>query len=84
MSLTHLEACAQSERLERTSDDNLVDFFAKDLQRINKGEKATSLLNDSVIKNLVRFGILKHAILKGRGVRVLILTDKAHDLLESR
>ena len=84
MSKAHVAALEQAERLERISDDNLVTFFSQALQRIDNGEKATDVLNSSIIKNLIRIGMLEHKILKGKEKRGLVLTDKARGLLEIR
>lgn len=81
---THESALAQAEKLSKISDNNLVIFFSKELHRIEKGESATSILNSSIIKNLVRIGVLKSVAWRGRGSKYLVITAKGLDLLESQ
>jgi len=81
---SHSEALAQADRLSKISDENLVAFFAQELMRISKGAQATSLLNDSVIKNLTRFGVLIAKGWRGKGLGNLVVTDKGLVLLEGQ
>jgi len=79
---SHSEALAQSEQLSKISDENLVSFFAPELQMINDGAKATDLLNENVIKNLTRFGVLIAKGWRGKGLGNLAVTNKGLVLLE--
>ena len=83
MSTPHFEAVAQSRVLELKSNENLVMFFERELRAVDEGRKATELLNGSIIRNLVRFGILESAKWRGCGSKYLVLTDKGRDLRES-
>ena len=78
---THAAALAQSDQLTRISDINLVKFFALEIKKIDRGSNASALLNSSIIRNLIKIGILKSSKRVGRG-RGLVLTDKGRDLMK--
>ncbi len=45
--------------LEQLSDENLVNFYKRELNLIDLGEPASTFFTSSVRKNLIKKGILK-------------------------
>jgi len=74
----HADALARAKELENISDKNLIYYFTPELVWIGEGQRAKTLLPDSVIQNFVRIGILR--IMKGPSNHVL--TDKALNIIQ--
>ena len=55
---SHADAIAQAKTLEEISDNNMVNYFKAELEEIGRGVKATTVLNDAMLKTFVRIGIL--------------------------
>jgi len=55
---SHAVAIAQAKTLEEISDNNMVNYFKAELEEIGRGVKATTVLNDAMLKTFVRIGIL--------------------------
>jgi len=69
--------------LEKLSDENVIIFYLEELEMIDMGKLASSVLPSSVIRKLIRLGILKLA--GGRGKKQgLVLSDKARILIEHK
>ena len=64
--------------IEEISDENLIHYFKPELILIGEGQKATDLLNYSVIQKFVRIGFL-FLEKKPWGY---VLTDKAGKILQ--
>lgn len=49
----------EDKTLEEISDENMIDFYKVELERIGKGEKAGDLLPGSMVKKFREMGVLQ-------------------------
>ena len=64
--------------LEQLSDENLVNFYKKELQMIGLGEPASDFFTSSMRKKLIKKGILKRS---ARAKWITTISDMTRTLI---
>ncbi|GAJ11864.1 unnamed protein product, partial [marine sediment metagenome] len=72
-------AKTDDELFEKTSDENLIQFYREEIKKIDEGENATKLLTPRVTKRFLDLGILART-----WQNTLILGEKGRYIIDMR